>query len=106
MTDRPIRDNTAGERYELAIDGDVAFLQYRRRDGIMILAHTEVPEALRGRNLASRLARHALDAARAEGRQVVVRCPFVAAYVRRHPSYGDVVAGTLPGAGGDATSTA
>jgi predicted GNAT family acetyltransferase len=96
MTDA-VRDNAALERYELGTGSDVAFLQYRRRDGVLILAHTEVPEALRGQHLASRLAEYALDTARVDGRQVVVRCPFVAAYVRRHPAYDDIIAATLPG---------
>jgi len=106
MTDAPrVHDNIALHRYELETADGVAFLDYRRRDGIIVLVHTQVPEPLRGRNLASILARHALDAARAEGRRVVVRCPFVAAWVRRHPDYEDIIGGNLPGAGGSAPSS-
>jgi len=107
MTDAPrVHDNLALNRYELGTSDGVAFLDYRRREDRIVLVHTEVPEALRGRNLASILARHALDAARAEGRRVVVRCPFVAAWVRRHPDYEDIISGNLPGDGGSASSGA
>jgi predicted GNAT family acetyltransferase len=87
------RDNEALARYEIVEEEGTAILTYRRKEDYIILAHTEVPEALRGRNLANRLARHALDQARAAGLQVVVKCPFVAAFVRRHPEYADLVRG-------------
>jgi uncharacterized protein len=53
----------------------------------MVLVHTEVPSALEGRGIGGRLVKAAMDAARAEGRQVVARCPFVRSYLERHPEY-------------------
>lgn len=86
-----IVDNPAQQRYELSMDGEVAFLDYRRRDGHVILVHTEVPEPLRGAGIGARLARHALDEARRLGVGVVVRCPFVTSWLRRHPEYNEIV---------------
>ena len=80
-----VRDNREGSRFEIVRDGLVSVLQYRRRANDIVLIHTEVPEALRGQGIASLLARAALTAARAEGLAVVVVCPFVRAYLRRHP---------------------
>ena len=54
--------------------------------------HTEVDEALEGRGLGSRLVATALEDARREGLEVVPLCPFVAAFIDRHPEYQDVVA--------------
>ncbi|HEX9564818.1 MAG TPA: GNAT family N-acetyltransferase [Gemmatimonadaceae bacterium] len=88
-----IRDNEQLGRYELATEGGTAILTYRRKEDAIILVHTEVPEALRGRNLANRLARLALNEARRDGRRVVVKCPFVSAFIRRHPEYADLVDG-------------
>jgi predicted GNAT family acetyltransferase len=86
VTDRPELN-----RYELAVDGEVAFLSYRRRDEHILLAHTEVPDAFRGRGYGGVLARHALDAARTARLQVIVKCPFVTAWLRRHHEYDDII---------------
>lgn len=79
-------DNLAAERFELQVDGQTAFLKYERANGALALIHTEVPEALRGRHIGERLVKGALDAARAEGSRVVPICPFVRAYLRKHPT--------------------
>jgi len=85
------RDNREASRYEVTVDGEVAFLMYERRRNTIALVHTEVPQSLRGLGLGGTLARHALDTARAEGNRVVVQCPFVQAWLRRHPGYSDIV---------------
>ena len=56
----------------------------------LIIDHTEVPESLRGRGIAQRLARAALEYAREQGLAVVPNCPFVRAYIRKHPEYASV----------------
>jgi predicted GNAT family acetyltransferase len=98
MTDVPaeLRDNAAAGQFELAVDGTAAILEYRRRKGRLLLIHTEVPEALRGRGLASALIKQVLDLARAEGIQVIAVCPTVQEYIRKHPEYMDLLARPLP----------
>jgi len=86
-----IVDNVAQHRYELPVDGGTAFLQYQRRAGVVTLIHTEVPPALRGGGVAGRLARHALEAARSAGEKVVPMCPYVQAYLQKHPEYSDLI---------------
>ncbi len=54
-------------------------------------AHTEVPESLSGRGVGTALVKTALDHARSLGVNVIPRCPFVAAYLRRHPAEQDLV---------------
>jgi hypothetical protein len=87
-----VRDNPAASRFEMASGGGTAFVEYRRAGGRIVLLHTEVPEALSGQGLGSKLVRGVLDALRAKGAKVVPRCEFVAAYVGRHPEYRDMVA--------------
>ena len=88
-----VKDNPAASRFEMASGGAVAFVEYRREGGDrIVLTHTEVPEALSGQGVGSKLVRGVLDALRAEGAKVVPRCEFVAAYVERHPEYRDMVA--------------
>lgn len=88
-----VTDNPAANRFEMAVGGDVALVKYERTgDGRVALLHTEVPEALSGQGVGSKLVRGALDALRTEGAEVVPRCGFVAAYVDRRPEYRDMVA--------------
>jgi uncharacterized protein len=88
-----VRDNPSRSRFEMASGGTVAFVEYRREgDDRIALLHTEVPEALSGQGVGSKLVRGVLDALRAEGSKVVPRCEFVAAYVGRHPEYRDLLA--------------
>ena len=93
MPDEPakVEDRQESNRYEIDVDGEIAYLTYRRKPDHMLLAHTEVPESLRGRGLGQELARHAMDEARTTGTHVVVKCPFVTAWLRRHPEYDDLV---------------
>jgi hypothetical protein len=58
----------------------------------MTLMHTETPVAARGRGLASQLVAGVLDEMRRRGLKIVPRCPFVSAYLAKHPEYRDLVA--------------
>ena len=78
-------------RFELERDGEVAYLEYTLSGDVLGLIHSEVPESLRGRGLASELARTALDWARANHKKVDVVCPSVAGYLKEHPEYSDLV---------------
>ena len=49
------------------------------------LEHTLVPSELEGRGVGTALIRAALAWAAQDGRAVVPRCPFVQAFLRRHP---------------------
>jgi predicted GNAT family acetyltransferase len=80
-----VRDNREGSRFEVVLDGQIAFLQYERRPDAFVLVHTEVPEYFRGRGIANELAKSGLEAARASGLPVIVRCPFIRDYLRKHP---------------------
>ena len=80
-----VQDNPASSRFEINIDGQVAFLNYERTATELAILHTEVPLALRHRGLGSRLAKAAIDTARTDGLRLKVLCPFVKAYRRTHP---------------------
>ncbi|HWW84423.1 MAG TPA: GNAT family N-acetyltransferase [Vicinamibacterales bacterium] len=81
-----VRDHREASRFEALINGEVAFLQYERRPDAFVFLHTEVPVSLRGRGIASQLAKVGLQSAHAEGLPIVVRCPFVRAYLQKHRS--------------------
>lgn len=87
-----VRDNKALSRFELDVDGDIAFANYRLTPQAVIITHTETPRALRGRGVASDLVKGALELIRADGLKVVAGCSFVAVYLRRHPEYHELAA--------------
>ncbi len=89
-----VRDNPARRRYELDVPGGQAFIDYRRDAGIVTMLHAEVPPELEGRGIGSALVKGALDLVRGQGERVVPACPFVAAYIRKHPAYQDLLAAT------------
>ena len=82
-----VKENPALGRFEMGSGDSTAFLEYRRAGDRIALLHTEVPEALSGQGVGSKLVRGPRDAARAEGLKVVPRCEFVAACVARQPEY-------------------
>ncbi len=86
-----VRDNAAENRFELAVEDAMAFAEYRRLPGRVVITHTETPRALRGRGIASQLVKGALDLIRADGDKVVAGCGFVADYLDQHPDYSDLV---------------
>ena len=77
-----VHDNREASRFEIETAGGVAFLIYVRTPDSMVLVHTEVPTALRGRGLAHALAAAGLDTARREGLRIVAQCPFVRKYLQ------------------------
>jgi uncharacterized protein len=77
--------NEASHRFEAEVDGKKAFLQYYLSDGSIVFTHTEVPKDLEGQGIGGVLAKAGLAYARAENLTVTPLCPFVEAYVRKHP---------------------
>ncbi len=91
MMEYPIINNDKQSQLELHLDNEIAVLQYRFLDDKIWLMHTEVPESLEGKGIASALAHYAFEWAKAQQKKVKVICPFVAIYLKRHPEYESVV---------------
>lgn len=89
-----VRDNPQQSRYELLVDEQLAGFALYRLDGERItMYHTEVEPEYEGRGLGDELAHTALEDVRSRALVLVPVCPFIAAYVRRHPDdYLDLVA--------------
>jgi len=87
-----VRDNPEKNRYEaLAGPAVAAFVDYRVLRERIALVHTEVERAYTGRGVGRRLAEGVLDDIRARGLKVTPICPFMAAFIERHPAYADLV---------------
>src|SRR4051812_36028966 len=85
-----VRDNKAQSRFELDVEGALAFANYRLTPSAIIITHTETPRALRGRGIASELVKGALDLIRGDGHKVIAGCGFVVDYLRKNPQYADL----------------
>jgi predicted GNAT family acetyltransferase len=94
MDEVRVVDNPAEQRYELWQGETLAgFIEYRLRDNVVAMTHTEIEPQLQEAGLGTRLVADALADTQARGRTVRPYCPFVAAYIREHPEYEDLVAG-------------
>ena len=87
-----VRNNREQRRFELDVEGQVAFANYRETPQAVIITHTETPRALRGRGIASELVQGALEMIRADGHKVIAGCGFVMDYLSKHPEYRDLMA--------------
>ena len=87
----PVTNNEAESRFEAAMDGHMAMLQYRKSEGVITFVHTEVPSEFEGRGAGGQLVRTGLEYARSHALKVVPLCSFVAGSLKRHPEYIDLV---------------
>lgn len=86
-----VRHDIAASRFVAEVAGRAAVLDYARSDGVMAFTRTYVPPDLRGRGLAEVLVRAALAHARESRCRVRPDCSYVAAFVAKHPEFGDMV---------------
>ncbi len=100
MTDRQppdtpdveVHNDPENNQFTVGVDGRIAGkAEYRLQGDTYVFTHTEVDPEFQGMGVANRLAMAALDEVREEGRALVPLCPFIAAYIRRHPEYDAIV---------------
>lgn len=84
--------NDEKNRYEATENGEVlGFADFRPVGNAVMLPHTEVSPQHEGQGVGSALAEFALNDVKAQGKQVVPMCPFIASYIREHPQYTELV---------------
>lgn len=91
-TGAPVAVAREDGKFTVAVDGKtVGLAAFGDREGQRVFSHTEVDDAYGGRGLATVLVSEALAATRAEGLRIVAVCPMVAAYVKKHHEFDDIV---------------
>ena len=90
-----VKRNPERQRYEIHLDGHVAELVYRIRENKYYLMHTWVPQDIGGRGVATALALSALKYGEENELETIIYCPFVKAFVERHPDWKNEF-GSLP----------
>lgn len=95
MSDIDVRDEPERSRFEVLVDGEYAGrADYRVRDGLVVIVHSEVEEQYRGKGVAAVLVRRTLDLLRADGAKVKLVCPYFASWHERHPGeFADIIVG-------------
>ncbi|MBC8768435.1 N-acetyltransferase [Arenibacter sp. BSSL-BM3] len=91
LMDYKLIDNTEAKQYEYHIDGVIAKIEYIKAKDKIYLTHTEVPKELEGKGVASSLVKQVLEDIETKGLTLVPMCPFVAAYIKRHPEWKKLV---------------
>ena len=92
MSEHSVVDTPEASRFEIRVDGALAgFADYRQEGAALAFTHTLVEDEYEGQGVGSALAREALDAVRARGRQVLPYCPFIRGWIAKHPEYVDLV---------------
>jgi hypothetical protein len=87
-----ISENKDKKRFEASVEGNLAFVEYIRAENKVYLTHTEVPSQLEGKGIASAMVKQILEQIKNEELKLVPLCPFVAAYVKRHPEWKEIMA--------------
>ena len=88
---KSVIDNKAEQEFELTVDGYRAVAAYQLEGDTIVFTHTEVPPEIEGRGVGTKLIGAALDSARDRGLTVVPQCPFVRAYMDKHPEMRDML---------------
>jgi predicted GNAT family acetyltransferase len=80
-----IVNNEQRMHFEIKLEDDIAYLEYRYYKNDIAFMHTHVPDSMEGKGVASALAAHAFAFAKKHNKAVMVYCPFVASYLKKHP---------------------
>lgn len=72
-------------RFETSVEGHLCVLDYRLEGSTVFMTRVAVPPPVEGRGIAGALTQTAVAWARAEGLEIVATCPYVAAWMGRHP---------------------
>ena len=75
------------KQFEADVEGKLAFISYIDAKGKVFLTHTEVPAGLEGKGVGSGLVKGVLEMVEEQGKVIFPLCPFVAAYIKRHPEW-------------------
>jgi hypothetical protein len=84
------------QRFEYVLGEHVAVCDYQDRGDTWVFNHTYVPPAFRGRGVAAKLARAALELARARGKKVIPACSYIAKYIETTPEFKDLLSSEAP----------
>ena len=84
--------NEEKKRFELTVEGKTALINYMMSGDVYQLVHTEVPAEHEGQGVGKDLVQQSLTYIKDQNKKMTPMCSFVAAYVKRHPEWQEIVA--------------
>jgi predicted GNAT family acetyltransferase len=85
-------NNEAIHNFEFVVDGHRSFIDYKTKDGKIYLVHTEVPEELEGRGVASVMVEKTFKYIEDKGLKLVPLCSYIQSYLKRYPEWDRILA--------------
>ncbi len=92
MSAETFRDASERSRFEFDVAGQVAYADYRREPGILVIRYVYAPPPIRGTGASDRLMTAVADSARAEDRKIIALCGYAYSWLRAHKAHRDLLA--------------
>lgn len=91
--------NDEKQRFEFENNGHIAFIDFEEKEHFIALVHTEAPKELQGTGTAAALVEKTLQYIEKSGKKLMPFCPFVLAFIKKHPEWKPLVSEKFPGYG-------
>jgi predicted GNAT family acetyltransferase len=88
----PLINNEALHNFELTINGDRSFIDYKLKGDKIYLIHTEVPQEMEGMGVAAALVEKTFNYIEEHHLKLIPLCTYVAAFLKRHPEWKRILA--------------
>ncbi len=92
----PLTKNEEKSRFELNVDGHIAFIDFKETNSTIALIHTEAPSELAGSGAAAALVEKTLNFIKESGKTVSPYCPYVFAFIKKNPQWKELVSTRFP----------
>lgn len=89
--DLELVNNEVAKRFEMSVGEHKAIIEYKQNPHTMVLLHTEVPQQLEGKGAATAIIEKVLKLVETNQQKLIPVCPFVVAYVKRHPEWNRIL---------------
>lgn len=83
----PLHKNETEKRFEIDVDGSIAFIDYREMGNQISLIHTETAPDLKGKGAATAVVEKTLKYAAGQNKTVFPFCPYIFAFIKKHPEW-------------------
>lgn len=93
----PLIKNDLKRRFEIEVNGKYAFTNYGEFGNQIALVHTEAEPELQGMGAAGALIEKTLHYLEDHNLKLLPFCPFVFAYIKRHPDWKRIVSKNFKG---------
>ena len=87
----PLVKNEKEHRFEIVVEGSIAFIDYKETHSQIALIHTEVPKEIGGKGVAAALVEKTMNYLEKHHNSVLPFCPYVFAYIKKHPEWKRIV---------------